>query len=177
MTDHLDARFTAAQTDWDLDRLYQDLAKAKGKPLSPIEKLHSRGLLCGLSPIEIAKVLRKKPKGVHVDLAKTLYPYMAIIAGKTDEGIGNWRNFRLLAEKLGYKKTLPSSQPSSQVGQSSNTGSQPFLNTGTIVNIHSANVIEIHAQTIHIGESEYVDINFRVGPFPSTKPPKKDKEN
>ncbi len=190
MTDeYIDTRFTAAQVDWDLDRLYQDLANNKGRPLSPMEKLHLRGLLCGYSPNQIAKVLRKSPKGVHVDLAKTLYPYMAAIAGQANEGIGNWRNFRLLAEKMGYKKTQPS-----QVGQSSNTGqsssiiqsssivqssntASPPLNTVTIVNIHSAKVVEIHAHAIHVGESEYVDINFRVGPFPSTSPSKKNKQD
>ena len=176
----LDTRFTAAQVDWDLDRLYQDLANTKGKSLSPMEKLHLRGLLCGYSPNQIAKVLRKSPKGVHVDLAKTLYPYMATLAGQEEEGIGNWRNFRLLAEKMGYKKTQ-----SSQVGQSSNTGqsaqssnntilNQP-LNTGTIVNILTASIVEIHAETIYIGENEYVDINFRLGPFPSVNSPKKNK--
>lgn len=185
MTDeHIDTRFTAAQVDWDLDRLYQDLANNKGRPLSPMEKLHLRGLLCGYSPNQIAKVLRKSPKGVHVDLAKTLYPYMAAIAGQANEGIGNWRNFRLLAEKMGYKKTQPP-----QVGQSSNTGqssnisiSQSYTanqpsNAGTIVNILTASIVEIHAETIYVGENEYIDINFRLGPFPSVNSPKKNKQD
>jgi len=170
MLEDLDTQFTRAQTDWDLDRLYQDLAKTKGKPLSPMEKLHLRGLLCGYSPNQIAKILRKNPKGVHVDLAKTLYPYLEGVVHKV--GVENWRNVREWLEKIGYRKI----KDSSQLGQSLNTVSQP-LNTGTIVNILTASIVEIHAETIYIGENEYIDINFRVGPFSSINPPKKDKQN
>ncbi|OQW89679.1 MAG: hypothetical protein BWK78_07290 [Thiotrichaceae bacterium IS1] len=116
--------------------------------------------------------MHKKPKGVYVDLAKTLYPYLEEVVGKVDEGLGNWRNFREWLEKAGYRKI----KDSSHVGQSLNTASQP-LNTGTIVNILTASIVEIHAETIYIGENEYVDVNFRVGPFSSTNPPKKDKQN
>jgi len=41
------------------------LASAKGKNLTPIEKRHLRGLLCGCSPSEIAKKLNKSVKGLE----------------------------------------------------------------------------------------------------------------
>lgn len=168
MMKQFDTHFATAQTEWDLDRLYRDLASAKGKSLSPMEKLHLRGLLCGLSPMKIAKALRKNAKGVYVDLAKTLYPYMAKIAGKPDEGIGNWRNVRLLAEKAGYKKTQ-----SSPINQPSNMVTSQPSNTGTVINILTSTIVEIHAKTICVGEGEYIDINLRLGPFPVTDSLKK----
>lgn len=59
-----DDRFAQAAQEWDLETLYADLASAKGKRLTPTEKLHLRGLLCGHSPAEIANKLGKIPKGV-----------------------------------------------------------------------------------------------------------------
>jgi len=170
MNEQLDTRFIAAQTEWDLDRLYQDLAKIKGKPLSPMEKLHLRGLLCGLSPMKIAKVLHKSSEGVHVDLAKTLYPYMAILTGKTDEGIGNWRNVREWLEKAGYKKILSPSQ----IRQSSSPLSFSSI---AILNISNVNIVINHIERIQIGENEYIDFSGRVGPLPPNDPLKKDKQD
>ncbi len=42
-------QFAQAEENWDLEKLYTDLAKAKGKNLTRVEKLHLCGLLCGLS--------------------------------------------------------------------------------------------------------------------------------
>ena len=42
--------FSEAALYWDLETLYKDLASAKGKHLTPTEKLHLRGLLCEYSP-------------------------------------------------------------------------------------------------------------------------------
>jgi len=55
-------RFREAARDWDLETLYTDLASAKGKRLTPTEKQHLRGLLCGYSPAEISETLRKNPR-------------------------------------------------------------------------------------------------------------------
>lgn len=55
----IDEQFNYAALQWDLEALYTDLASAKGKRLTPMEKLHLRGLLCGYSPAEIAEKLRK----------------------------------------------------------------------------------------------------------------------
>lgn len=95
--------FPEAAHHWDLDTLYKDLASAKGKHLTPMEKLHLRGLLSGHSPGEIAEKLHKSPKGVEVDLCNTLYQYVKILLGKCDRKMENWRNVAEWLEDAGYK--------------------------------------------------------------------------
>jgi len=73
---YTEERFVQATNYWDLETLYTDIASAKGKRLTPVEKLHLRGLLCGYSPAEIAERLNKNVKGVEVDLCNTLYKYV-----------------------------------------------------------------------------------------------------
>jgi len=104
-----DAQFTQAATHWDLDTLYTDLASAKGKRMTPVEKLHLRGLLCGYSPAEIAEKLNKSVKGVEADLCNTVYRYVKNLVGKCDETTGNWRNIYEWLHEAGYK-THPSVQ-------------------------------------------------------------------
>ncbi len=55
--------FSQVAKYWDLETLYKDLASAKGKHLTPVEKLHLRGLLCGYSPSEIAETTGQNFKG------------------------------------------------------------------------------------------------------------------
>ena len=100
-------RFVEAESRWDLKTLYADLAAVKGKPLTPIEKLHLRGLLCGNSPAEIAEKLQKNPKGVETDLCATIYKYVKGFVGKGIEKIENWRNIAEWLEDAGYKTKPP----------------------------------------------------------------------
>ncbi len=95
--------FAQAANHWDLDTLYTDIASAKGKRLTPMEKLHLRGLLCGHSPAEIAAKLNKNAKGVEVDLSNTLYKYVKNLVDKSDEKIENWRKITEWLEESGYK--------------------------------------------------------------------------
>jgi len=99
--------FPKAEKFWDLERLYTNLAKAKRKPLTPIEKTHLCGLLCGYSPTEIAEKLYKDVGGVNVNLSNTIYQYVKDAVGKSDKRIDNWRNIVLWLEEAGYKKSLP----------------------------------------------------------------------
>jgi hypothetical protein len=100
-------RFVEAESRWDLKTLYADLAAVKGKPLTPVEKLHLRGLLCGYSPAEIAEKLQKNPKGVETDLCATIYKYVKGFVGKSDGKIENWRNIAEWLEDAGYKTKPP----------------------------------------------------------------------
>jgi hypothetical protein len=100
-------RFVEAESRWDLKTLYADLAAVKGKPLTPVEKLHLRGLLCGYSPAEIAEKLQKNPKGVETDLCATIYRYVKGFVGKSDGKIENWRNIAEWLEDAGYKTKPP----------------------------------------------------------------------
>jgi hypothetical protein len=105
-------RFPEAARDWDLETLYTDLASAKGKRLTPTEKQHLRGLLCGYSPAEIAETLSKNPKGIAVDFCNTLYQYVKNLVGKADEKVENWRKICEWLEDAGYK-TQSSPEPES----------------------------------------------------------------
>jgi len=96
-------QFNQAANHWDLKTLYADLAAVKGKPLTPVEKLHLRGLLCGNSPAEIAEKLQKNPKGVETDLCASIYKYVKGFVGKGIEKIENWRNIAEWLEDAGYQ--------------------------------------------------------------------------
>lgn len=99
-------QFTQAGNHWDLETLYTDIASAKGKRLTPVEKLHLRGLLCGYSPAEVADKLHKSVKGVESEMCTTLYPHIKSLVGKGSEKVENWRNITEWLEEAGYKTKL-----------------------------------------------------------------------
>ncbi|MEN8220405.1 MAG: helix-turn-helix domain-containing protein [Pseudomonadota bacterium] len=113
---HTKEQFTQAENNWDLENLYTDLASAKGKNLTLVEKRHLRGLLCGYSPVEIAQVLHKTSRGLEVDLSNTLYQYVKTIVDRLDEKVENWRNICQWLEDAGYKY-----QPAATQSQLSNS--------------------------------------------------------
>jgi len=94
-----------AENAWDLERLYTDLAKTKGRTLSPTEKLYLRGLLSGYSPAEIAKKCHKSAGGVKVYLSTTVYQYVKFLTNKENEKLENWTNIRKWLEEIGYKRS------------------------------------------------------------------------
>jgi hypothetical protein len=96
-------KFKQAENEWDLENLYADLASEKGRNLTPMEKLHLRGLLCGFSPTEIAEKLEKKINGVEVDLSTTIYQYVKNLVKKSEEKLDNWRDICSLLDEAGYK--------------------------------------------------------------------------
>lgn len=108
---HVDQEFSQAVLQWDLDTLYSDLRHTIGKPLTPTEKLHLRGLLCGYSPAEIAETLGKDPKGVQTDLCASIYKYVKFLVGKTEQKIGNWRNISEWLDEAGYRSKPPPQIP------------------------------------------------------------------
>lgn len=125
----LNEQFKEAAQHWDLDTLYTDLASAKGKRLTPVEKLHLRGLLCGYSPAEMAEKLGKNPKGVETDLCATLYRYVKSLLDKCDERIENWRNISEWLDIAGYKCQPPSEVPL-----------ESLLTEKSVVNITNINI-------------------------------------
>ncbi|HIK12186.1 MAG TPA: NACHT domain-containing protein [Oscillatoriaceae cyanobacterium M33_DOE_052] len=103
--------FAEAAERWDLDRLYADLAAAKEdvgshprQGLTSTEKTHLRGLLCGYSPVEMARILHKTPKGLYADLAKTLYRYIEILTGNP---FSSWNKIVPGLAEAGYRKLSP----------------------------------------------------------------------
>jgi len=101
--------FAQADEDWDLKRLYADLTSTKGKPLSPVEKQHLCGLLCGYSPASMAERLHKSVGGLEVNLCKSLYQYVKTLVNRGNEKVENWRKISDWLEEAGYK--TPSTKP------------------------------------------------------------------
>ena len=99
--------FQSVAQPWDLETLYDDLASAKGKHLTPIEKLHLRGLLEGHSPSEIADKLGKNVRGLETDLCATIYKYVKYFLEKNNEKLENWRKIAEWLEESGYKYQYP----------------------------------------------------------------------
>jgi SpoVK/Ycf46/Vps4 family AAA+-type ATPase len=105
----IEEEFVEAKNNWELEKLYVDLASAKGKALTPVEKKFLRGLLCGFSPAEIANTVYKSRSSstVRVYLSNGLYKYIEEMLSN-QEGysvkVKNWSRVTQLLEKSGYKK-------------------------------------------------------------------------
>ena len=121
-------KFKQAENEWDLENLYTDLVSVKGKNLTPMEKLHLRGLLCGCGPAEIADKLDKKVNGIEVDLSNTIYQYVKNLVNKSEEKLENWRNICCWLDEAGYK--------SQQTNQTQSNQSIPIDAKATISNVN-----------------------------------------
>lgn len=153
MRKHIDDQFTDAEFNWNLIRLYKALSAAKGQHLTPVEKLHLRGLLCGYSPAEIATKLDKNIKGVEVDLSKTIYQYVKKSVNKESEEVNNWRNISEWLEQAGYK--ISSSFPSQQSYPPQHSSQQPSQQQPSQQNQN----IDIHAQ----GKAQVINTVYHRG--------------
>jgi SpoVK/Ycf46/Vps4 family AAA+-type ATPase len=105
----IEEEFVEAKNNWELEKLYVDLASAKGKGLTPVEKKFLRGLLCGFSPAEIASAVYKSRSSstVRVYLSNGLYKYIEEMLSKlagTSVKVKNWSRVTHLLERAGYKK-------------------------------------------------------------------------
>lgn len=105
--------FAEAISQWDLQRLHQDLAVAKQKfaphmrpELTDVEKENLRGLLCGYSPAEIAEQRICSIGSVRVDLSNTLYRYVEVLMGQQRNALDNWRTVAVWLEDKGYRIQL-----------------------------------------------------------------------
>lgn len=106
---NLDADFSKAEAFWQLEKLYLDLAKVKGKGLTPLEKKILQGLLCGYSPSEIAeKIYRNRNStAVRVYLSNSLYKHiqeLLIRQNQPETRIGHWSSVTNLLGRAGYQK-------------------------------------------------------------------------
>ena len=109
----IEEEFVEAKNNWELEKLYVDLASAKGKALTPVEKKFLRGLLCGFSPAEIANTVYKTRSSstVRVYLSNGLYKYIEeMLSNQSGSNIKvkNWSRVTQLLEKAGYKKNWAS---------------------------------------------------------------------
>ena len=107
---NFEEEFIEAKNHWELEKLYVDLASAKGKALTPVEKKFLRGLLCAFSPAEIAKTVYNSSSSstVRVYLSNGLYKYIEEMLSNQmgySVKVKNWSRVTTLLEKAGYKKT------------------------------------------------------------------------
>lgn len=105
----LEAEFIEAKNNWELEKLYIDLASVKGKALTPVEKKFLRGLLCGCSPAEIASIVYKSRSSstVRVYLSNGIYKYIEEMLSNQvgySVKVKSWSRVTHLLEKAGYKK-------------------------------------------------------------------------
>ena len=104
------SNFSEAKKYWYLDRLYQDLAQFKGKPLSKREKHWLRGLLLGHSPKEINRLIlgHSNSSTLRPGLAQKLYPLIKqLVSEQTKQEVELGRCcIPILFEKSGYRKAL-----------------------------------------------------------------------
>ncbi|WP_044499843.1 NB-ARC domain-containing protein [Nostoc sp. PCC 7107] len=108
-SNQVEEEFVEAKNNWELEKLYVDLASTKGKALTPVEKKFLRGLLCGCSPAEIASIVyqSRSSSTVRVYLSNGLYKYieeMLSNAAGYSVKVKNWSRVTYLLEKAGYKK-------------------------------------------------------------------------
>lgn len=109
-------KFTEAEKNWNLQKLYEDLREAKQqccpgmgkhKALTDIEKCHLRGLLCGCPLEEIAIERGIKATSLKETLSTTLYRYIKELLNlDSEESFGHWTNVSDLLAKAGYKIQL-----------------------------------------------------------------------
>lgn len=101
--------FSQAARSWDLERLYGDLAAAKRefaphkkRGLTEVETERLRGLLCGYSPAEIAKLLHISAAGLLVSLGE-LYRYVEVLTDRELHSLKNWRDVVDWLDAAGYR--------------------------------------------------------------------------
>jgi len=102
--------FAEAATNWDLQKLYENLAVAKQefaphmKPkLTDVEKLHLRGLLFGYAPAIMAEKIPKSYGGLRTALSQTIYRYVEQLTKRPLNTLKNWRDIPTWLEETRYK--------------------------------------------------------------------------
>jgi hypothetical protein len=115
-SNQIEEEFIEAKSNWELEKLYIDLASTKGKALTPVEKKFLRGLLCGYSPAEIATIVyqSRSSSTVRVYLSNGLYKYIEeMLSNQVEHSVKvkNWSRVTHLLEKAGYKKGRLQLQP------------------------------------------------------------------
>ncbi|MEL6816130.1 MAG: ATP-binding protein [Cyanobacteria bacterium J06598_3] len=102
--------FEDAADQWDLDRLYADLAASKRKigahkrsEMTSLEKQRLRGLLLKYSPADIAEREVIEPRTVEVALSQGLYRYIKMLTGRDRTSVENWRDIETWLTAAGYR--------------------------------------------------------------------------
>ncbi|MGA9380006.1 MAG: NB-ARC domain-containing protein [Phormidium sp.] len=134
--------FIEAAYNWKLEKLYVDLASAKNKGLTPVEKKILRGLLCGYSPGEIANIIYKSSSSssVRVYLSNALYKYIEVMLySQTSQKVkvNHWSRVTKLLEEAGYKlsASLPQQLASTLIEESDQPKIRQTFDWGEAVDV------------------------------------------
>ena len=122
-----DDAFAEASHNWEVEQLYLDLAVAKGKGLTRVEKQYLRGLLCYCSPNEIAERLHVAGDTVRNYLSKGLYRYIEELLIQQEREtirVKDWSRVPQLLEKAGYRVSLEGGDRSSKSETSPTTDAE-----------------------------------------------------
>lgn len=109
--------FSEAENIWNINKLYSDLACAKGNSLTPREKEFLRGLLCGYRPMEICAKVNVNANSLRVSLSRGLYRYIErLLSENCEKSVKvNATRIPLLLAEAGYK--LQSAFPITSISQ------------------------------------------------------------
>src|SRR6478672_10789188 len=138
LANHPDAEFNEAEKYWELEVLYSDLARFKGRSLSKREKQWLRGLLLGYSPQEIKQATCgcSNSNALRPGLSRMYSHIKGLIHDRTGYEVEKISGCRILVllEKLKYRKSLmwahqDFSPANSQSLQSSNTAQVVLTST------------------------------------------------
>ncbi|BBD58518.1 WD-repeat protein [Nostoc sp. HK-01] len=158
----IEEEFVEAKNNWELEKLYVDLASTKGKALTPVEKKFLRGLLCGCSPAEIASIVyqSRSSSTVRVYLSNGLYKYieeMLSNAAGYSVKVKNWSRVTYLLEKAGYKKyrfPLPATIIPKQVQKNQDTELVKMQSTSIQDWGEAIDVSVFHGRTTEIAKTQ-----------------------
>ncbi len=163
--------FSQAANNWNLEKLYIDLATTKGKSLTPVEKKILRGLLCGYSPLEISNQIyhnSSSSSGVRVYLSNGLYKYIEnLLTNQTGENvkIKNWSRVTNLLEKAGYKKlgiSFVDSSPKPTSMQSIVLDSPQVSNYNYQKKLHNHHLFYGRTNEVDLLQKWILDQNYRL---------------
>src|SRR6476469_8418152 len=105
-----DAEFNEAEKYWELEALYSDLSRFKGRSLSKREKQWLRGLLLGYSPQEIKQATCgcSNSNALRPGLSRMYSHIKGLIHDRTGYEVEKISGCRILVllEKLKYRKSL-----------------------------------------------------------------------
>jgi len=133
---------TQAEAHWDLERLYQDLAKVKKDTLTKMEKVYLCGLLCGYSPREIATQLKRSVRGVEAFMCNTVYQHIKQLCNHDEERMRNHRDILQWLAELGYKLPITTDSSSSSSSSPSLLNSLIHVLNGSVHVLNSSVHIE-----------------------------------
>jgi len=161
--DPYDRCFTQAARDWDLERLYPDLADIEGRPeLRPFDKAALRGLLLVCGPTAIAACIGWTPRAVSVELSKRLYRFIEQLTGHEENSI----KYQLVHEwlrKAGYMLPKPPFGDTGRITDPDRFFDREELLRQIFEALHQGSSISLVGES-QIGKSSILSMICQLGP-------------